>query len=199
VSGAANAVKRVALMNESARLFRKCGYHATSMSDIAAAMNLNKGTLYYYYTAKGDILFAVYQEAYALLDANVARIPGDLPPDEELAAYVTAVLRTVASAPDVIAVYFQEHPWLDSSLSAEQAAVVHEKERAFTARLQEIIQAGVRSGVFRRVNDRLLSVQLLATISSLYRWRLAENEASAELIADTVLAYLYEGVLAPKR
>jgi hypothetical protein len=57
----------------------------------------------------------------------------------------------------------------------------------------------VRSGVFRRVSDRLLAVQLLAMISSLYRWHLAENEASAELIADTVLAYIYEGVLTPKR
>ncbi|HEY1971856.1 MAG TPA: TetR/AcrR family transcriptional regulator [Pseudonocardia sp.] len=199
MAAAAHASKRMTLMHESARLFRHRSYHATSMSDIAEAMQLNKGTLYYYYSSKSDILYAIYLEAYSRLDHNIAQIPQSLPADEELSAYIKAILRTVASAPDVIAVYFQEHPWLETSLTPEQARTVREKEKAFTGQLEEIVRAGVRSGVFRRVSDRLLAVQLLAMISSLYRWHLAENEASAELIADTVLAYIYEGVLTPKR
>jgi AcrR family transcriptional regulator len=195
----ANADKRAQLMAECANLFRKLGYHGTSMSDIAESVKLNKGTLYYYFPSKADILHAIYLEAFARLDENVEQVPADLPPDEELTAVVKAILRTIGSVPDVIAVYFQEHPWLETSVSSEQAAGIRSKEAEFTERIRKIIRSGVRANVFRRVNDELLSVQLLSMISSLYRWHLAESNASAELVADTIIGYLYDGILAPPR
>jgi AcrR family transcriptional regulator len=191
--------KRASLMADCARLFRKLGYHGTSMSDIAELVNLNKGTLYYYFPSKGDILHAIYIEAFTALDENIALVPDGLPPDEELTAYVKAILRAIASVPDVIAVYFQERPWLESSLSSEQAAGIRAKETEFTERVRTTIRNGVRANIFRRVNDQLLSVQLLSMISSLYRWHVAESEASAELVADTIVGYLYDGILAPPR
>jgi hypothetical protein len=39
----------------------------------------------------------------------------------------------------------------------------------------------------------------LSMISSLYRWHLAESEASAELVADTIIGYLYDGIIVPRR
>jgi len=195
----ANEQKRDMLMRECARLFRRRGYHGTSMSDIGEFVALNKGTLYYYFPSKADILYAIYLEAYARLDANIAEIPEGMASDEELIAYVKAILRTIASAPDVIAVYFQEHPWLESALTSAQATHIRAKEAEFTQRIREIIKAGMRANIFRRVNDELLSVQLLAMISSLYRWHLAENEPAAELVADTIVSYLFEGILSSAR
>ena len=194
----AHTDKRARLMADCAKLFRKLGYHGTAMSDIADAVKLNKGTLYYYFPAKTDILYAIYLEAFDKLDQNMAQVPDDLPPDEELTAYVKAILRTIASVPDVIAVYFQEHPWLESSLSPDQSAAIRVKEAEFTEHIRGTIKKGVRANVFRRVNDELLAVQLLSMISSLYRWHLAESEASAELVADTIIGYLYDGITAPR-
>jgi AcrR family transcriptional regulator len=193
---AASTDKRATLMAEAAQLFRRRGYHATSMSDIAEAMQLNKGTLYYYFPSKADILHAIYLEAYARLDENVCQVPADLPADEELVGYVRAILHTISSVPDVIAVYFQEHPWLETSLTPEQCKAVRAKEAQFTEQLRSVIAGGMRDGVFRRVNDRLLAIQLLSMISSLYRWHLSEDDSSAELVADTIIGYLYDGILA---
>jgi AcrR family transcriptional regulator len=190
----ANAEKRAQILADCAKLFRKLGYHGTAMSDIANAVNLNKGTLYYYYPSKADTLYAIYLEAYARLDEHIAQVPTDLPPDEELAAYVKSILHTIASAPDIIAVYFQEHPWLATSLSPEQYAAVRAKEAEFTDRIRAVIRQGMRASLFRRVNDELLTVQLMSMISSLYRWHLSESATSAELIADTIIGYLYDGI-----
>lgn len=199
VETAASVDKRATLMREAASLFRTLGYHATSMSDIAEVMQLNKGTLYYYFPSKADILYGVYLEAFSRLDENIEAIPGGLPPDELLVRYVRAILTTIGAVPDFIAVYFQEHPWLEKSLGAEQATAVRAKEAEFTAQLRAVINEGMRQGVFRRVNDQLLAVQLLSMISSLYRWHLSEDERSASLVADTIISYLYEGVLARPR
>ncbi|NDJ91799.1 TetR/AcrR family transcriptional regulator [Mycolicibacter kumamotonensis] len=190
-----NLDKRAHIMADCARLFRKLGYHGTAMSDIADAVKLNKGTLYYYFPSKTDILFAIYQEALQRLDENINMIVPGLPPDEELAAYVKAILRTIASVPDVIAVYFQEQPWRESALPAEQSAMIRAKEAEFTDRIRTMIKDGMRTNVFRRVNEDLLTIQLLAMISSLNRWHLIQGQASADLIADTIVAYLYEGIV----
>ena len=190
--------KRLTLMREIAGLFRKRGYHGSTMSDIAEHVGLNKGTLYYYFPSKSDMLYAIYLEAYARLDDNIAEAPKGVPSDEELAAYVKAILRTISAIPDVIAVYFQEHSWLETSLSEEQVQTIRIKEAEFTGRLRNIVKEGVRQNVFRRVNDQLLTAQLMAMFSTLQRWHVAESEASAELVADTILGYLYEGILAQR-
>jgi TetR/AcrR family transcriptional regulator, cholesterol catabolism regulator len=193
-----NAKRRASLMLEIARLFRRRGYHGSAMSDIGEHVGLNKGTLYYYFPSKADMLYAIYEEAYERLDANIAGVPKDLPPEEELVAYLKAIMRTVGAIPDVIAVYFQEHPWLETALTEEQAQIVRAKEAEFTDGLRAIIKRGVRVNAFRRVNDQLLAVQLMGMISSLHRWHLAESEASAELVTDMIISYLYEGIL-PQR
>jgi AcrR family transcriptional regulator len=195
VTTTAGTDKRATLVREAAVLFRRRGYHGTSMSDIAEAMRLNKGTLYHYFPSKSDILYAIYLEATTRLDQEVAEVPGGLGPQEELVGNVRAILRTTSALPDFIAVYFQEHAWLESSVSAEQATAIREREARFTEQVQGIVERGMREGVFRRVNSRLLVVQLLAMISSLHRWHLTEDLASAELMADTIIGYLYDGIL----
>jgi TetR/AcrR family transcriptional regulator, cholesterol catabolism regulator len=165
------------------------------MSDIAETVGLNKGTLYYYFPSKTAILYAIYLEAYSRLDQNMSTVPVKQPPDEELADIVKAILRTIASVPDFIAVYFQERPWLATSLSPEQSTAIRKKEADFTDRIRATIKKGVRAKVFRRVNDELLTVQLLSMISSSYRWHLSGNRSSADLVADTIIGYLYDGIL----
>ena len=192
------AKRRSSLMLEIARLFRRRGYHGSAMSDIGEHVGLNKGTLYYYFPSKSDMLYAIYQEAYERLDHNIADVPEGLSPEEELVAYLNAIMRTVGAIPDVIAVYFQEHPWLETALTEEQARLVRAREAEFTDGLRTIIKRGVRDNAFRRVNDQLLAVQLMGMISSLHRWHLAESEASAELVTDMMISYIYEGILPNK-
>jgi AcrR family transcriptional regulator len=49
------------ILDEAARLFREKGYAATSMRDIAAAVDMLPGSLYYHFAAKEDLLVAVYE------------------------------------------------------------------------------------------------------------------------------------------
>lgn len=159
---AGTAEKTVTLVREAASLFRRYGFHATSMGDLGAAMNLNKGTLYHYFPSKGEILYAIYQQVFTTLEAQVALIEADLRADEKLVAYIRAITKTRAAVPDFVAVYFQEHPWLDTSLSPEHCAAVRQKEREWTAGLRAIFDDGMRDGLFRRVNTEVLAIQLIS-------------------------------------
>jgi AcrR family transcriptional regulator len=189
------AEKTTALTRQAAALFRRRGFHGTSMGDLGAAMNLNKGSLYHYFPSKGDILFAIYREVLVTLDANIARVDATLRADEKLVAYIRAITQTRAAVPDFVAVYFQEHPWLEESLSAEQCATVRGKESEWMATVRGVFEEGIRDGIFRRINAEMMAIQLVSTFSSLYQWHLGEDEMSANLVVDTILSYLFEGIL----
>ena len=189
--------KTTTLTRQAAALFRRRGFHGTSMGDLGAAMNLNKGTLYHYFASKGDILFAIYREVLVTLDANIAQVDATLRADEKLVAYIRAIMRTRATVPDFVAVYFQEHPWLDGSLSVEQCELVRSKEAEWMVTVRGIFEEGIRAGIFRRINAEIMAIQLVSTFSSLYQWHIGEDETSANLLVDTVLSYLFEGILRP--
>jgi AcrR family transcriptional regulator len=55
------------ILDEAARLFREKGYAATSMRDIANAVDMLPGSLYYHFSAKEDLLVAVYEEGVRLI------------------------------------------------------------------------------------------------------------------------------------
>ena len=48
--------KRQAVLQAAAELFNERGFHATSLDDIAARLNVSKPTLYYYVKNKDEIL-----------------------------------------------------------------------------------------------------------------------------------------------
>src|SRR6266571_3749956 len=52
---------RVQILQSAAAAFRKLGYHGATVQQIAAALRMKKGNLYYYFRNKEEILFACHQ------------------------------------------------------------------------------------------------------------------------------------------
>lgn len=59
------------ILNEAARLFREKGYEATTMRDIAVAVGMLPGSLYYHFATKEDLLVAVYERGVRLIIEKV--------------------------------------------------------------------------------------------------------------------------------
>ena len=53
--------RRVEILKSAAAAFRRRGYHGASMGEIAQALHTTKGSLYYYFKNKEEILFACHQ------------------------------------------------------------------------------------------------------------------------------------------
>ena len=55
------ASTRVDILKSAAKAFRRLGYHGATVEQIAAALHMKKGNLYYYFKNKEEILFACHQ------------------------------------------------------------------------------------------------------------------------------------------
>ena len=53
-------VRRQAIIDTSARVFARRGYHATGIMELCAANDLGKGALYHYIGSKEELLAAIH-------------------------------------------------------------------------------------------------------------------------------------------
>ena len=63
--------RRDKLLVIAARCFNEQGYDAASMRDIAKAMEILPGTIYYYFPSKESLLVAVHQEGVRRISARI--------------------------------------------------------------------------------------------------------------------------------
>ncbi len=68
------SVTREDILEAAAQIFRRKGYHATSMQDIARAVRLQKASLYHHVSSKQDILVALLDRALDLLIAAMQEV-----------------------------------------------------------------------------------------------------------------------------
>lgn len=55
---------RERILNTAAKLIRERGIANTTLADIAMAAEISKGTLYYYYSTKGDLIFDIAERHF---------------------------------------------------------------------------------------------------------------------------------------
>src|ERR1700709_1858528 len=73
----------------AAEIFRKNGYADTSVQDVADAVGILKGSLYYYIDSKEDLLYRVLLEVHEDAQGWLSEIAEmDASPLEKISAYV---------------------------------------------------------------------------------------------------------------
>src|SRR5436309_12151990 len=89
------ASTRVDILKSAAAAFRKLGYHGATVEQIAAALHMKKGNLYYYFKNKEEILFACHQYSLDQLTSLLGHVQqSDAPPDEKLHRLIVAFVHT---------------------------------------------------------------------------------------------------------
>ena len=107
------------ILEAAAQIFSQKGYHATSMNDIASAVNLQKASLYYHVKSKQEILLSLLDEALDLVITRISDVLGQpIPSDEKLRLAMMTYLQTLAEQPDLAAILLLEHRSLDAEFHA---------------------------------------------------------------------------------
>jgi len=98
-------------LDAAARLFRERGYHATSMRDIAKAVGMLSGSIYYHFASKEEMLLAVYEEGERrVAEAVDAAVAGESDPWQRLEAACAAHLAVLIAHRDFTQVMIRTLP-----------------------------------------------------------------------------------------
>ncbi len=183
------SARREELVRTAARLFAERGYHGTSMGDIAAAMGVQKGSLYSLTSSKQALLVEAMREGASAFHAALDGVPEDAPALERIGAALRAHLRVVAGQLDVATVFTREWRFLEGDALAE----VREQRRRYEERWRTMFREGVERGELRQDLDAdAAALLVLSSANWAYTWLRPETDTAA--LADRFLSILVDGV-----
>jgi AcrR family transcriptional regulator len=181
------------LVAAATMLFRRRGFHATSMQDLAEAMGMNRGSLYHYITSKDELLWTILVGAFDRLDQRVApKLEADAPPRERLADAIHEHLRVAADHADELSLIQIEL----RSLSPERRREMVGRRDGYEARWRRTIQDGIASGDLRKVDVRLAGIGILSVCNWFTQWYQPDGALSVDQIADAFVE-LFLGGMSP--
>jgi AcrR family transcriptional regulator len=159
------------------------GYAATSVRDIARALDIQGASLYAHVASKEDVLFSIVDRAAGAFEraadaAEAEAADGD--PVERLAALVEGHVDIVTADPERASVFVTE--W--RHLSAERRAAISARRDAYERRFREVIEEGIALGAFRASDSALAATFILTALNGIPTWYRPDGRLSADRIAD---------------
>jgi AcrR family transcriptional regulator len=185
-----SAEREKAIRAAALRIFRQKGYHAASMQNIADAVGLYKGSLYYYVSSKEELLVRLFEGRAEQVLGEIRAASGTGTRTEQLRAMVRAYVLGVLRNLDSVRVYLREEHVLPPAALRQ----VQSEQRDMRALFEGVIGDGMREGTFVGTDPELAALALLGMCTWVHRWyrprgRLAET-AIAEDFADRVVRML---------
>lgn len=180
----------------AARLFLDNGYDATSIQDIADAVDLLKGSLYHYVNSKEDFLFYIIEGTYQIALREVERVLDlDVDPMARLVAFVRG---HVFYAVENLTAYTIRLRELDK-LNEARREEVRTGGKAYLAALQSILTDGQDAGVFDPALDvRSAALMITGQLNDLTRWYKPAGEMSPTALARTYASLVVAGVVSDR-
>ncbi len=186
-----STVRKQQIVQTAGSLFSRQGYHATTMRDIARALDMQGGSLYAHIDSKEDVLWAIVERAAAEFLAAVgppATASG--PASTRLRAMLRAHVGVVARNLDNATVFFHEWRFLSPARRAHIAA----QRDAYEALFRRVIQDGIDAGEFPGADARMGARLVLSAGNWLYQWFRPDGALSAGAVAAQMAGLLIAGL-----
>lgn len=181
VAGRRSRRRRQELVDAAAKIFQEKGYEAASIQDIAEALGILKGSIYYYIDSKEDLLYAVLQEVHETALGNMEQLRlVDADALAKIRMFIGSHVRHFTDNLVKVTVFFHDF----RSLAGERRDYIVAERALYTNYLRELIVQGQKEGVVCvDVDPKLASFAILGMINWSYQWYRADGDLDAADIA----------------
>jgi AcrR family transcriptional regulator len=182
--------KRIEILRAAAAIFRRRGYHGASVDQIASALNMAPGNLYYYFRNKEEILYVCHDYSLGLILKELHDVErSSLSPDRQIHRLVVAFVHLFI---DVLhgTAWTLEVEALSPPLLRKVIAKRDRIDKGF----RKILSEGMRAGVFAERDPKLVSFVIFGAINWIPRWYDPAGGATSHEIAQVFADYLVAGL-----
>lgn len=180
------------VIDAAAALFRKRGFNAVSMTEVAQAVGLSKPGLYHHWPGKEALLLAIVGITSELLLRQLEdsrRAAGD--PAGRMQAFMRSRLEVVARYQDLFTVTWQERAILSSAGFARLASAAERYREG----VRQLIDEAKSAGLIRAdIDTHLLMLALDGMTGWAYFWYREEGALRPGQIGDAFWDMLVRGV-----
>ncbi|MGB7281144.1 MAG: TetR/AcrR family transcriptional regulator [Candidatus Acidiferrum sp.] len=176
--------RREIIIKAAGRLFREKGYEGTSVRDLADAVGLHSGSLFFHFRSKEEILLSLLEgglrRAVAILDRHLAAA---VSPREKLSAILHGHLQAILDEErDAFYVVLRDWRTLSPRSRKKIIALRDEYENRIALSLNELSPSGLIPG-----NTRLFRLFLLGALNWTVQWYRPDGDLTIGELADSFL------------
>ncbi|MTH55337.1 TetR family transcriptional regulator [Bacillus mangrovi] len=177
----------------SIQLFAEKGFKETSIQDIVNALDVTKGTFYYYFTSKEQLLMDIHLSYIdALLEKQKAILnDGNRSSREKLYDVIFLLIHDIEKEGLSAKVYFREM----RNLSEPHFSKIAEKREQFRKQIEAILVEGMEKQEFRKdLPVDIVALGVLGMANWSYFWFNPEGRESDRAVSDIFMKLLLEGL-----
>lgn len=181
------------ITGQSIHLFEKKGFSETSIQDIVDSLGVTKGTFYYYFSSKEELLMDIHLGYIEDLLAREEEILHDysMTFKEKIFEIVYMLISDIKTRGSAAKIFFREM----QNLSADRRALIVPKRDQFRINIEEMIKGGMEVGEFRPdLNATILSFGILGITNWSYHWFNPEGKLSDREVAGIFVEMILKGI-----
>lgn len=184
------AAKREAVLRTAARFFNRQGFHATSLDDVAAALNVTKPTIYHYFANKDEILFECTRRGLdAIIEASRRAAGQGGSAADRLREMLTAYAIVMMDDYGICVARTQDHLLAEASRKQFRAL-----KREIDALIRQVIAEGQEDGSLQARDVRIATFTAAQALNGLGNWFNPDGPASVNETARQAVAALMDGL-----
>lgn len=183
------------ILDAAANEFREKGYAGTRLADIAAAADIQIGSMYHHYSSREDIvvklILAAWQRTNLLVRESVLALPDAATPRERFAtatvAHLLSVLESTTYTSSLVRILGQVPE------SVREQTVHH--QRAYMDYLRQLFQDAVRAGELRDELDPSVTIMVIAgMLNWVVEWYHADGKLGPAELVTQFTSLTFDGV-----
>jgi TetR/AcrR family transcriptional regulator, cholesterol catabolism regulator len=199
-AGEGYQARRREIADAAVRVFNRLGYNGASISAVAAELQTDRASLYYYVSSKEELFDDVVRaviERNADMASAIQR--SDQPSRCKLHDLIVGLMVSYADSYPLIYIYIRENLSHVSDKRSEWSRGMRALNRAIEDAIVAIIDRGVADGSFRNVgSSRIIAFGILGMLGWTNRWYRPEtSELSAREIGTTYADLVLGGLDSP--
>lgn len=183
--------RKAQIYRAAAELIVQKGLDATSMNDIARAVDLTKPGLYHYITGKKDLLFSIMQFAMDTVQSLVIEPALKIADAEERLRFILARHAGMTEYVREITILADELP----ALTEAHRQVIVRRKREYLMLLRETLLELRYEQKLRELDVDVAALNVFATILGIARWFRPNGRLSAQQVTDETTRFLLAGLL----
>jgi AcrR family transcriptional regulator len=182
--------RRLEILGAAARAFRRRGFAATGMREIAAEADLSTANLYHYFRGKHELLYFCQAASLERLVAALhAAQRSRRPAADRLRAVVAAHVRCVLGEMEGATAHLE----VDDLPPDLRQRIVAGRDR-YERGVRGLVASGIAAGDLAPCDPELVTRAILGAVNWTARWYRPDGERSPQEVGDAFADYLVRGL-----
>lgn len=182
------------IIEVSIGLFGQNGFKETSIQDVVEALGVTKGTFYYYFKSKEELLMEIHHRYIEeLLQGQKDILRQTMTAEQKLFEIVYMLMKYIEGQGQSARVFFREM----QHLNEEHLEDIFKKRDQFRLNVNQVVANGIEAGEFRRdLNVDIVTLAILGAVNWSYHWFDPKGKLDERAVSTIYLDFMLNGLKA---